>query len=142
MTKTGKILSVELLRDLQPWGHLASWGRLIRRPSAKFTFSRSLGNFHSSQKASTSIICQSLAGIFVISRFILSKILWSSVSILGQKQNSEKVIKVSKVAQVLRGARNAHPALRTGRPCPLSLPLPHALLSFLKIDQFYKKKNK
>lgn len=65
----------------------------------------------------------------VISRFILSKILWSSVSILGQKRNSEKVRKVSKVAQVLRGAKNAHqpsdwetlPSLTATSPCASQL---------------------
>lgn len=131
--QTGEIMSTELLNDLQPWGHLASWRSLIRKPSAMFTLSRSLGNFHNSQKESTSIICPSLS----VRHFHLY--------FISPSQRFCEVVSVNSMTEVkLREGkkcapagtasegrhRNPRPALRTKRPCPLSLPPPHGL-SFL-----------
>jgi len=131
--RTGEITSIELLNDLQPWGHLASWGRLIRKPSAKFTLSRSLGNFHNSQKESISIICPSLSVRHFHLYFISpSQRFCEAVSVNSMTEVKLREGKKCAPAGIAseRQHRNPHPALRSKRPCPLLLPPPHGL-SFL-----------
>lgn len=94
-------------------------------------FQGALVNFHSSQKASTRIICQSLSGIFT---YISIHLLEDSVK---QCVNSRTEMNLGEGEKGVRGgtAREGQQGMHTqpfrpGHPA-LSLPLPQGLLSFL-----------